>query len=724
MASRRRPRLLPEFRDHPRKGRPGAPILPGAWQARRHAPIMVEEARDAGKAGGMAEQRLLGGRYELDEVVGRGGMAEVYRARDLRLGRTVAVKTLRADMVGDPAFRERFRREAQSAASLNHPLIIAVYDTGEDVTGGVPVPYIVMEYADGRTLVEVLGEGGRLPPGRAVEIADGVLRALDYSHRNGIVHRDIKPSNVMVTGQGDVKVMDFGIARSLTGSQTALTQASQVIGTAQYMSPEQVRGERADARSDLYAAGCLLYELLTGRPPFRGESPVAIAYQQVREIPIPPSHLDPQIPPWADAIVAKAMAKAAAQRYQSAEEMRADLQRALSGVPVSEPPPAGMPPHPPWPGGPAGAGPPATATDARGDGAGPPPAHRRRRAVLWVVAGVMVLAAVIAAAYLTLATGDGSGGGSGAGGGSGKTYPVPDVHGLTWQQARQKITANHLRPHSHSQASATVPQGRVIRTHPTAGTVVAAGSTVTVFVSAGQHQPVVPDVLGDDVAAARAKIVNVGLNPVVKTDTTSTAPTGTVVRQSPAAGTPLNPGSDVTVYISRGGTTVRDVIGDPAATARRILQGQGFTVALVTRHRHAAAPAGTVYAQHPAAGTLLAPGGTVTIYVEPATPLAIVAAPAALSVAQGSAGTVGVRLSAAPTSTVTVTVSFTLGTSGLSVTSGGTMSFTSTDWNIAQDVTITADSSSTGTAMFTVSAPGYAPAAITVTETPATSGNA
>jgi beta-lactam-binding protein with PASTA domain len=351
--------------------------------------------------------------------------------------------------------------------------------------------------------------------------------------------------------------------------------------------------------------------------------------------------------------------------------------------------------------------------------------HRPRRAVLWALAGVLVLAAAIATAYLTLATGGGSGGGGGAGGGggSGKTYPVPDVRGLTWQQAGQKITANHLRPHFHSQASATVPQGQVIGTNPTAATVVAAGSTVAVFVSAGQHQPVVPDVLGDDVTAARAKIVNAGLNPVVKTGTTSTVPPGTVVRQSPAAGTPLNPGSDVTVYISPGGITVRDVIGDPAATARRILQGQGFTVTQVTRH-HASAPAGTVYAQHPAGGTLLAPGSTVTIYVQPAAPLAIVVAPAALSVAQGSAGTVGVRLSAAPTSTVTVTVGSTLATSGLSVTSGGTMSFTSTDWNTAQDVTITADSSSTGTAMFTVSAPGYATADITVTETPATSGNA
>ena len=659
----------------------------------------------------MAERQLFGGRYELDGVVGRGGMAEVYRARDVRLGRIVAVKTLRGDLAGDPVFRERFRREAQSAASLNHPFIIAVYDTGEDVTGGVPVPYIVMEYADGRTLADLLGAGGRLPPGRALEIAEGVLRALDYSHRNGIVHRDIKPSNVMVTGQGDVKVMDFGIARSLTGGQATLTQTSQVIGTAQYMSPEQVRGERVDARSDLYAAGCLLYELLTGRPPFRGESPVAIAYQQVRDSPVPPSRLDPEVPPWADAIVAKAMAKAP-QRYQSAEEMRADVRRALSGVPVAQPPPAE------WLGGPAVAAPPATAARGRADGARPPPGNPRRRTALWVLAGVLALAAVIATAYLTLA-----GGGASSSGSSGNAYSVPDVRGLTWQQAGQKITANHLRPRSLSQGSATVPKGQVIGTRPAAGTVLAAGSTVTVLVSVGQHEPVVPDVLGENVAAARAKIVNAGLNPVVKASAASTAPAGTVVGQSPTAGTPLNPGSDVTIYISGGGIMVRDVTGDPAATAKRLLQGQGFQVTQVTRPGPASAPAGTVYAQHPAGGIVLAPGRTVTIDVQPAAPPAIVAAPAVLSVAQGSTGTFGVRLSGAPTSAVTVTVDFTSGNSGLSVTSGGTLTFTPADWNTAQEVTITADSSSTGTATFTATAPGYPPAAITVTETPVTSGN-
>jgi eukaryotic-like serine/threonine-protein kinase len=279
----------------------------------------------------MTQPRLLGGRYELDGIVGRGGMAEVYRARDIRLDRIVGVKTLRDDLARDQTFQARFRREAQSAASLNHPSIVAVYDTGEDMVGPTPVPYIVMEYVDGKTLRELLREDRRLLPERALEITDGVLRALDYSHRNGIVHRDIKPGNVMLTRAGDVKVMDFGIARAVSDAQATMTQTAQVIGTAQYLSPEQARGERVDARSDLYSTGCLLYELLTGRPPFTGDSPVAIAYQHVRENPVPPSRVDPEIPAWADSIVLKAMAKDPGDRYQSAAEMRAGIKRERFG---------------------------------------------------------------------------------------------------------------------------------------------------------------------------------------------------------------------------------------------------------------------------------------------------------------------------------------------------------------------------------------------------------
>ena len=284
-----------------------------------------------------AQPRLLGGRYELDGIVGRGGMAEVYRARDIRLDRVVAVKTLREDLARDQTFQARFRREAQSAASLDNPSIVAVYDTGEDVSGSSHMSYIVMEYVDGRTLRDLLRDDRRLLPERALEITDGVLRALDYSHRNGIVHRDIKPGNVMLTRSGDVKVMDFGIARAVSDAQATMTQTAQVIGTAQYLSPEQAQGERVDARSDLYSTGCLLYELLTGRPPFLGDSPVAIAYQHVRENPIPPSRIDPEVPQWADAIVLRAMAKDPRDRYQSAVEMRTDIQRALQGMPVGGP---------------------------------------------------------------------------------------------------------------------------------------------------------------------------------------------------------------------------------------------------------------------------------------------------------------------------------------------------------------------------------------------------
>lgn len=283
---------------------------------------------------GAEQPRRLGDRYELGAVLGRGGMAEVFMARDTRLGRTVAVKTLRADLSRDPTFQARFRREAQSAASLNHPAIVAIYDTGEDFENGVSVPYIVMEYADGSTLRDLLHSGRRLLPERALEITAGVLQALDYSHRNGIIHRDIKPANIMLTRAGTVKVMDFGIARAMADNGMTMTQTAAVIGTAQYLSPEQAKGETVDARSDLYSTGCLMFELLTGRPPFVGDSPVAVAYQHVREEPSPPSSYDPEVTPAIDAVVLKSLAKSADQRYQSATEMRADIERVLDGRPT------------------------------------------------------------------------------------------------------------------------------------------------------------------------------------------------------------------------------------------------------------------------------------------------------------------------------------------------------------------------------------------------------
>jgi len=383
----------------------------------------------------VTQPRLLGGRYELDGIVGRGGMAEVFRARDIRLDRIVGVKTLRNDLVHDQTLQARFRREAQSAASLNHPSIVAVYDTGEDTVGGAAVPYIVMEFVEGRTLRELLNDEGTLLPEQALHMTDGVLTALDYSHCNGIVHRDIKPGNAMVTRSGDVKVMDFGLARAVADPQMRITKTAQVMGTAHYMSPEQATGERVDARSDLYSTGCLLYELLTGRPPFTGESPVAIAYQHVKEDPVPPSRVDPAVPGWADAIVLKALQKVPDQRYQSAPEMRNDIQRALAGAPV---------------------------------------AAQARRAWPWVTLAavvVMLATAILGVGFLTTSK-------SGVG--------VPSVTGMSLVKAEKTIKAAGLRVGRVSYSrSASVTRTDVISTKPSHGMQAPKGSAVDLVVSTG-----------------------------------------------------------------------------------------------------------------------------------------------------------------------------------------------------------------------------------------------
>ncbi|MFD1212395.1 protein kinase, partial [Arthrobacter sp. GCM10027362] len=283
--------------------------------------------------------QILNGRYEVGELIGRGGMADVYLGRDIRLGRSVAIKQLRPDLARDPMFQSRFRREAQAVAGLNHPAIVAVYDTGEhEVPGGynLSTPFIVMEYVSGRTLRELI-KSGDLTCDQAVEYTLGVLSALEYSHRSGIVHRDIKPANVMVTPQGNVKVMDFGIARALADSAATMTQTQAIIGTAQYLSPEQARGEAVDARSDLYSAACLLYEMLAGRPPFVGDSPVSVAYQHVRELPEPPSRYNPMVSSALDAVLARALQKDKADRFQDAAAFGAALRAARAGIPPAGP---------------------------------------------------------------------------------------------------------------------------------------------------------------------------------------------------------------------------------------------------------------------------------------------------------------------------------------------------------------------------------------------------
>ena len=557
----------------------------------------------------MTQPRLLGGRYELDGVVGRGGMAEVYRARDIRLDRIVAIKTLRADLARDQIFQARFRREAQSAASLNHPNIVAVYDTGEDMATGLPVPYIVMEFVDGRTVRDLLQDGHRLLPERSLEIIDGVLRALDYSHQAGIVHRDIKPGNVMVTRNGDVKVMDFGIARAMSDAQATMTQTAQVIGTAQYLSPEQARGERVDSRSDLYSTGCLLYELLTGRPPFTGDSPVAIAYQHVRENPIPPTRVDPDVPPWADAIVLKAMAKSPADRYQTAADMRADLQRAASGLPVAAALPTRVDMYPQtqrmgadamMAGGTSAIPPVAADYEYAGYGRG----DRRgggRRWIPWVLGLVLVLGVVAGVAYYLLA--------------GGKTSSVPLVNNQPVSVARQEIAAAGLRSAVVSQPSNSVQKGLVISSNPAQGNNVPANTLVTLYVSTGQAPVAVPNVVGDQESQAQSTLQAKGFAVSIKSDPTSTQPSGTVISQNPSGGNAA-PGSTVTITVSGGAVSVPSVIGDSQQTADQILTTAGFAVNVQQGTGPSQYTNGTVFSQQPNANSTAPKGTTVTIFVQ------------------------------------------------------------------------------------------------------------
>ncbi|MFF4742524.1 MULTISPECIES: protein kinase [unclassified Streptomyces] len=285
----------------------------------------VSDAADSWGVGGLVGD----GRYRLTHRLGRGGMAEVFAAEDVRLGRTVAVKLLRADLAEDPVSKARFTREAQSVAGLNHHAIVAVYDSGEDVVDGQSVPYIVMELVEGHTIRDLLINAEAPPPEQALIIVSGVLEALAYSHQHGIVHRDIKPANVIITNGGAVKVMDFGIARALHGASTTMTQTGMVMGTPQYLSPEQALGKAVDHRSDLYATGCLLYELLALRPPFTGETPLSVVYQHVQDIPVPPSEVSDVAPPELDGLAMRALAKDPDDRFQSAEEMRALVQYGL-----------------------------------------------------------------------------------------------------------------------------------------------------------------------------------------------------------------------------------------------------------------------------------------------------------------------------------------------------------------------------------------------------------
>ncbi|MEV7558720.1 Stk1 family PASTA domain-containing Ser/Thr kinase [Streptomyces sp. NPDC089795] len=582
----------------------------------------------------MEEPRRLGGRYELSHVLGRGGMAEVYLAHDTRLGRTVAVKTLRADLARDPSFQARFRREAQSAASLNHPAIVAVYDTGEDYVDNISIPYIVMEYVDGSTLRELLHSGRKLLPERTLEMCIGILQALEYSHRAGIVHRDIKPANVMLTRTGQVKVMDFGIARAMGDSGMTMTQTAAVIGTAQYLSPEQAKGEQVDARSDLYSAGCLLYELLSVRPPFVGDSPVAVAYQHVREEPQPPSNFDPEITPEMDAIVLKALVKDPDYRYQSADEMRADIEACLDGQPVAAaatmgaaggygyPDPGSgyghqgydqpttalrttdpgaqtsmMPPMPPGDGG-YGHG---------GYDQGPGRRQKKSKAstVLLVAAGVLVLVGAILIGRALF------------GEGADNRPAVPKLIGQTFEAAQTSGNNVDLKVVKGPDAPcADQPKGNVCKQSPAAGEKVDEGSTVTVTVSTGAPKVTVINVQSLSFEEAEKQLKEAGFQ-VDRKPQESDRPAGTVLEQNPKSGTEAERNTVVMLTVAKeiSKATVPELRGKKKDEAAKALTDAKLRLGSVTETEQPGAAPGTVIAQQIEAGQELEVGKTVNITI-------------------------------------------------------------------------------------------------------------
>lgn len=556
--------------------------------------------------------RVLGGRYELGSTLGRGGMAEVRRARDLRLGRDVAVKQLRIDLASDPTFQERFRREAQAAAGLNHPNIVAVYDTGEeaDPATGVQVPYIVMELVEGRTLRDLLRTGRQIQPEKALTFAQGVLEALSYSHRAGIVHRDIKPANVMLTPDGTVKVMDFGIARAVADTSATMTQTAAVIGTAQYLSPEQARGETVDARSDIYSAGCLLYELLTGRPPFQGDSPVSVAYQHVREAPVPPSHLDALVTADMDAIVLKALAKDPADRYQTAAAMRADIGRLLAGQevlakPVLEPVlPTTVAPSETTQ---------VLGTDDTSHGmrAIEPPRNRHVGLIAFLAALVVLAAGVAAFMVWRSSTAD--------------VVSVPSVTRLLPVDAQRRLEDAKLVARIVEVAGPDdQTKNLVIDQDPSAGAQVPAGSTVTLSVNSGPTKATIPDVTGQKIDSAVQQLRDLGfhnVSPAPDPNEPLDAEAKTVTQVNPSIGTSVTIDTTITVYYATGKSDVPNLLGLTKDAATEAAHRAGFTNVKFTPEESTATP-GTVIRQDPTVNTnvLRTTQIKLTLAVPPSTP--------------------------------------------------------------------------------------------------------
>ena len=583
---------------------------------------------------------LLGGRYEVGELLGRGGMAEVHRGFDTRLGRPVAIKMLRSDLARDATFLSRFRREAQSAAALNHASIVAVYDHGEDhlytESGGATfnIPYIVMEYVDGRTLREILTDRGQLEPYDAVRVMESVLDALAYSHRQGIVHRDIKPANVMIGEDGVVKVMDFGIARAMADANATVTATSAVIGTAQYLSPEQAQGHSVDARSDLYSAGCMLFELLTGRPPFMGDSPVSIAYQHVGEAPVPPSRYAEAVSDDLDAVVLHSLEKPRDERYQDATEFRADLQAVRLGRPVSVAARSSAAALAGAAGVALASGAGATeaipaagsalsdqtsAYDAPVAAHTPPPGDddtltRRERAEeererspgKWILLIVAVLAALGLLVFGLV---------NYFGGDSVPQVTVPSVVGAPEDSAKAQLTRVGFQVETLVAADDTVPEGEVVSQNPQGGRTADKGSTVRITVSGGPNNVEVPDLTGRTLDDAKQLLsdLTLSLGTVTEKDDPQ-AEKGQVLSSDPSAGVGVKPGTRINLVVASGKVEVPNVKGLTLDEAALALQKVGLGYEKVTKEDANATP-DTIIAQDPDSSQTVDIGSKITLTI-------------------------------------------------------------------------------------------------------------
>ncbi len=539
---------------------------------------------------------LVGGRYELGRQLGAGGMARVYLGHDRILDRQVAVKVLSEPYASDPQFVERFRREASAAAGLSHPNIVAVYDRGE-ADGSY---YIVMEYLRGPDLKQVIRSRAPLPATEAIDNAQQILAALGAAHRSDLVHRDVKPQNVMVAEDGHLKVTDFGIARA--GAESDMTEAGSVIGTAQYLSPEQARGNDVTSASDCYSVGIVLYEMLTGRVPFDGGPPVAVAMKQITDEPVSPRIVEPSVPRELEVVVLRALAKRPSERYRTAEEMSRALTEARSAIDGSGGTTRVIPAAEDT-GRTRVIGPTAGATRVAPPPPSAPPAPRRR----WpLVVGALVLLVAIAVGAFALLSG----------GGGAKTVAVPRVEGLTEAAAVAALEDVGLKADVRTVTDQTAEAGTAIETVPAEGESAKEGDTVILRVSGGPGDTTVPDVAEQDEAAATSALKREDFVVETRDEASETIEKGFVIRTEPAAQTRVERGSTVTLILSSGpeAVTVRNVTGIGQAEAEQTLRGQGFKVKVARRPTTDFAP-GIVIEQDPGGGTRAPKGSAVTITV-------------------------------------------------------------------------------------------------------------